>query len=86
MCEYSWKYCEKIKTTGGDTKNLLRNGRPHELNDVNALKVEKGPFLTTSEIQKKNLQKVSNNVTKETIKRSLNRIGLFSRLPRKLHC
>ena len=37
--------------TGGDTKNLLRSGRPHKLNNVIACKVKKQLFLTRSEIQ-----------------------------------
>ena len=76
----------KWKTSGGDTKNLLRSGRSRKLNDVSAryiaCNVKKEPFLTRSEIQK-DLQEAGIKVSKDTIKRSLNRTGLYSRSPRK---
>ena len=69
------------------TKNLPRSGRPRKINDVTARyiarKVKKEPFLTRAEIQR-DLQKSDIEVSKDTIKRSLNRTGLFSRSPRKV--
>ena len=77
----------KWKATGGYTKNLPRSGRPRKINDVTARyiarKVKKEPFLTRAEIQR-DLQKSDIEVSKDTIKRSLNRTGLFSRSPMKV--
>ena len=76
----------KWKSTGGDITNIPRSGRPRKLNDANARyiarTVKKDPFVTRSEIQK-DLKAAGIEVSKDTIKRSLNSTGLHSRSPRK---
>ena len=79
----------KWKATGGVVKNMARSGRPHKLNDYNhryvARMVKKNPFVTRSEIQKA-LQDSGIEVSKVTVKRSLNCAGLESLSLKKLHC
>ena len=65
----------KWKTTGGETENIRRSGRPRKLNEVNerfiVRKVKKNPFVTRSELQK-DLQDAGVEVGKDTVKRALN--------------
>ena len=76
----------KWKTMGAVTKNLRRSGWPRKLSDVTAryiaVRVKKDPFATRSEIRK-DLQEAGIKVSKDMIKRSINRTGLHSRSARK---
>lgn len=75
-----WKRCNTIE-------NIQRSGRPRKLSEASerfiARNVLKQPFITRREIQK-DLKNAGIEVSKDTIKRSLNRTGLHSRSPRKI--
>lgn len=70
----------------GITTNLPRKGRPRRLNDRSERliqrKVLQKPFTTRTELQN-DLQAAGIEVSKTTISRTLHRVGLQSRSPRK---